>query len=255
MLALDHVCLARGRCVLVEDLTLALNPGEVLGLLGPNGAGKSTVLAGLCGDLVPSVGTATLDGRPLARWPRADLARRRAVLPQASRIAFSFRVREIVGMGVLPGSGAAPASLVAEGLSRADVAHLAERDYATLSGGEQSRVQLARVLAQLWSGRGQRYLLLDEPTASLDLAHQLAVLELARELAREEGFGVLAILHDLGLAARVADRLALMKDGRLVASGPPARVLDAATIARVFNVSARVLPHPDRPDGILIALA
>jgi ABC-type hemin transport system ATPase subunit len=173
MLALDRATLARGRRVLVEDLSLTLHPGEVLGLLGPNGAGKSTVLAGLCGDLVPTAGSATLDGRPLARWSRAELARRRAVLPQASRLAFSFRVREIAGMGVLPGSGAAPAALVDEALGRADVAHLAERDYATLSGGEQQRVQLARVLAQLWSGAGPRYLLLDEPTASLDLAHQL----------------------------------------------------------------------------------
>ncbi len=255
MLALDHATLARGRRVLVEDLTLALNPGEVVGLLGPNGAGKSTVLAALCGDIVPQAGMATLDGRPLSQWPRTDLARRRAVLPQASRMAFSFRVREIAGMGVLPGSGNAPATLVAEALSRADVAHLADRDYATLSGGEQQRVQLARVLAQLWSGAGPRYLLLDEPTASLDLAHQLAVLELARSLARDEGFGVLAIVHDLGLAARVADRLALMMNGRLVATGTPAAVLDSETIARVFNVSARVLPHPDRPDGILIALA
>ncbi len=254
MLMLERATLARGRRVLIEDLSLSLAPGEVLGLLGPNGAGKSTVLAGLCGDLVPIAGSAVLDGRPLADWSRGDLARRRAVLPQASRMAFSFPVRDIVGMGVLPGSGAVPATLVAEALSRADVAHLAGRDYVTLSGGEQQRVQLARVLAQLWSGAGPRYLLLDEPTASLDLAHQLAVLELARALARDEGFGVLAIVHDLGLAARAADRLALLKDGRLVAAGPPGEVLDSATIARVFGVTARVLPHPDRPGGILIAL-
>lgn len=255
MLALEHATLARGRRVLVEDLSLSLAPGEVLGLLGPNGAGKSTVLAGLCGDLVPRTGVATLDGRPLSAWSRAQLARRRAVLPQTSPMAFSFPVRDIVGMGVLPGSGTAPAALVTEALSRADVVHLAERNYAALSGGEQQRVQLARVLAQLWSGTGPRYLLLDEPTASLDLAHQLAVLELARDLAREEGFGVLAILHDIGLAARAADRLALLKGGRLIAAGRSSDILDSETIAAVFGVRARVLPHPDRPGGILIALA
>ena len=254
MLSLQGATLRRGRRVLVERIDLEVRPGELLAVLGPNGAGKSTVLAALCGDLVLAEGRACLDGRPLADWGRGALARRRAVLLQRSQIIFPFRAREVVAMGLLGRSRNGDA-LVAAAMQEMDVAHLAERCYTRLSGGEQQRTQLARTLVQLRCGEGTRYLLLDEPTSSLDIAHKLTILEQARTLARREGVGVLAILHDIELGARFADRLVLLKDGRIAAAGRPAEVLTAQTIDMVFGVRVQVLPHPTRPGELMLPLA
>lgn len=235
-----------GRQWLLEQVSLALRPGELLALLGPNGAGKSTLLRLLTGEARPTRGGITLDGRPLQDWPSRALARRRAVLPQSSVLAFPFTVLEVVLLGRTPhcvGSERERDRDIAwQALAAADIVPLAERLYTTLSGGERQRVQLARVLAQIWEPPRDgevRYLLLDEPVASLDLAHQHGVLALTHRLSRE-GVGVLAVLHDLNLAAQYADRVAMLASGRLQAVGAPRQVLTEERVEQVFRVRARV---------------
>ena len=249
--ALD-VSLRLGGKSILQAVSLSLQAGELLAVLGPNGAGKSTLLRVLTGALMPQVGLAALDDRPLQTWNGRELARRRAVLPQSSPLAFGFRAFEVVLLGREPHSGLSAREEdleIAEAAMReADVIHLAERSYATLSGGEQQRVQLARVLSQVWPGGRDpslRFLLLDEPTSSLDLAHQHAILRLARGWSRA-GAGVLAVLHDLNLAAMYADRVCILKAGRQEAEGKPEAVFTAGTIKACFDLEVVVSRHPLR---------
>jgi iron complex transport system ATP-binding protein len=261
MLALHQATLARGGRPILAEASLALAPGEVLALLGPNGAGKSTLLQALSGELRPATGHAALDGRDLAHWSTADLARRRAVLAQQNHLSFGFRVAEVVALGrsahaghstALEDAAAVAAALAAVGLST-----FARRDYRKLSGGEQQRVHLARALAQIWSAdppAAPLYLLLDEPVSSLDPAYQQVVLKLARDMARR-GCGVAISLHDLNLAGAVADRVMLIDKGRLVADGPPAEVLTPARLATVYGVAMVALTHPETGAPVLLPAA
>jgi iron complex transport system ATP-binding protein len=236
-------------------VSLAVRPGEVLAVLGLNGAGKSTLLRVFSGLQRPQAGAVSLDGRPLRDWTPHALARRRAVLPQEAQLAFPFRVHEVVMLGRSPHAGTCRANdhlrAVDAAMRAADVAALAGRPYPTLSGGERQRVQLARALAQIWRAEDStapdaRYLLLDEPTNNLDLRHQDEVLATARRLAAD-GVGVLAILHDINLAAAFADRICLLKEGRIVAEGPAASVIAEAPLAETFEVSVTLLRHPALP--------
>ncbi|NBB70613.1 MAG: heme ABC transporter ATP-binding protein [Alphaproteobacteria bacterium] len=248
MLEARNVTVAVGRQRLLDRVSVTLAPGELVVVLGPNGAGKSTLLGCLAGARTPIAGRVTLDGRPLARLEPRELARRRAVLAQNTVVTLPVHAEEVVALGRVPHADAATATrrVVAAALDTADASAFIARSVATLSGGEQQRVHLARALAQIWpdDGTAARYLLLDEPTASLDLAHQAQVMATARALA-DAGHGVLAILHDLNLAAAVADRLVLLDGGRLAAAGPPAAVLVEDTIARVFGLAADVVARPD----------
>ncbi len=218
-------------------------------MLGPNGAGKSTLLRCLSGELVPDSGKIHLNGRPLPSWPPRECAKRRAVLPQQSPLSFPFTGLEVALMGRIPhgGPGRGDIAIAGQALLATEAGHLRERSYITLSGGERQRVHLARVLTQLWEPLPEdepRFLLLDEPAASLDLAHQHGALGLARQWARR-GLGVLVVLHDLNLAAQYGDRIAVLKDGQLIASGPAHRVLQAELIAESFGLPVRVIPHPE----------
>lgn len=239
--ARDLTVTVAGRA-LVRDVSLAVEGGSLQVIVGPNGAGKSTLVGLLSGALRPTSGTVAYDGAPVATIPPWRLAAMRAVLPQAARLAFPFAAAEVarIGLdGIGRGLGARDrAAILARALARADVAHLADRAYPTLSGGEQARVQFARVLCQLEAGRtvaDRQVLFLDEPTASLDLRHQGALLDAAAGLAAT-GVAVVAILHDLNLAAAYADRLLVLDGGRLVAGGRPAEVLTDDLIAEVFGV-------------------
>ncbi|WP_447645627.1 heme ABC transporter ATP-binding protein [Nocardioides zeae] len=229
-----------GRAIL-DGVDLDVRPGEVLVLVGPNGAGKSTLLGVLTGDLVPSSGGVEIDGRPVASVRARELARARAVLPQQQRLAFGFRAREVVEMGRAPWhrtpAAADDLAVIAAAEDRADVAHLATRLFPTLSGGEQARVSFARVLAQ-----ATPVLLLDEPTAALDLQHQEAVLRVARDEAAA-GAGVVVVLHDLSLAAAYADRVCVLSGGRVRAVGPPREVLTAALLTEVYEHPVDVIEH------------
>lgn len=239
MLEARGLDLVRGGRPVLCDVTLALAPGEVLAVIGPNGAGKSSLLACLSGALRPTAGTVALDGADPGGLTAPALARRRAVLDQAPRAAAETSVRALVDLAIPPDTPPGAAAALADGaLAAMGLGALARRPLGALSGGERARAHLARALGQLAAGRRAgfgRYLLLDEPTASLDLAHQAAVRRAARRAAAE-GAGVLVVLHDLLLAQSMADRVALLHQGRLVALGTTARVLDAAVLGPVYGV-------------------
>lgn len=262
MLSLTDVRVTIGDAVLLDGVSLEVRPGEVVGVVGANGAGKSTLLSVMAGERPPTSGRARLGQHPLTEVPPETLARRRAVLPQHSTLAFSFSVFEVVRMGRAPHAASRDLHEAAawRALERVGVAHLAERLYPTLSGGEQQRVHLARTLAQLdapvvpdETGDASRFLLLDEPTASLDLAHQHGVLRTARSLAAN-GIGVMVVLHDLNLAAQYADRLAVLRRGRLLADGPPEAVLTPDLVHSAFEVSVTVMAHPCLSCPLVVAL-
>lgn len=275
MLQAHGIAVQRGERQILTDIDLSLPAGQVIGVLGANGAGKSTLLAALAGELSPSTGRITLNGRPLSAWPAAELARCRAVLPQSPSLQFDLPVATVIGMGAYPharhtrtgaprtDSRDTARAAIAEDqrilqrvLALADVQDLYERRYRLLSGGEQQRVHLARVLYQLLLARQghneYRVLMLDEPTASLDPRHQLHLLSAVHTLAHEENVAALVILHDLNLAAGCCDRLLLLGQGRVAACGTPAQVLTPDTLRQVYGVEATVLPHPNQPGRPLV---
>ncbi|EFF73465.1 heme ABC transporter ATP-binding protein [Achromobacter piechaudii] len=257
-LSAHHLTLSRGGARILTDVSLDVRAGEVVGLLGANGAGKSTLLGALAAELPAQSGQLTLDGAALAHMTPGQQARRRAVLPQKPGLTFDLGVREVVAMGAYPYAELAPAqveALASQALEQADAAHLAGRRYPELSGGEQQRVQFARVLVQCQAARAPgeaRYLLLDEPTASLDPKHQGDLLRRASELAHAGNTGVLVILHDMNLAARWCDRLLLLAGGRAIAQGAPAQVLTAANLYLAYGIDAQVIPHPLQPGRLLV---
>jgi iron complex transport system ATP-binding protein len=226
-----------GRTIL-SDIGLALEPGRFVGLVGPNGAGKTTLLRVLAGLIAPMRGDVTLDGRPLSGFGRDDRARRIAALFQGAGVGWPMTVREIVTLGRLPHRRAfaspseADAVAVARAMARSDIVHLADRIEPTLSSGERMRTLLARAFAV-----EAPWLLVDEPVTALDPAHQLDAMALLRAIARD-GTGVVAVLHDLTLAARFCDRIVVLSRGRVVADGPPEDALSDALLAGVFGVSA-----------------
>lgn len=249
MLSVDKLSYLTGGRFLLREVSFALRPGELLTIVGPNGAGKSTLLKTLVGDLTPLSGTIVLDEFPLSRWTALQQAKRRAVLPQESSLSFPFSVFEVALMGRNPHSSGRATALdkrISEAaLERTDSFNLASREYPTLSGGEKQRVQLARVLSQVWElpETGSRYLFLDEPTNNLDLAHQHHSLNVAKQFATE-GTGVLAVLHDLNLAAQYADRVLILCRGGVVALGTPEEVLTTATLCTTFETPVLVTRHP-----------
>lgn len=245
MIEASSLTVSIGHKLILSGVDFAARPGEVTAVLGPNGSGKSTLIKALSGDL-PYGGSITLNGRELSSMRPAEAAALRAVLPQAASLSFPYTVREVVRLGILGGhSGTLPhqeQSLPERALARVDLAGFAGRYYQELSGGEQQRVQLARVLCQVWKPvlDGQpRYLLLDEPVSSLDIKHQLLVMRIARAFA-EEGGGVVAVLHDLNLMAACADRAVVMKNGRAVAAGTPADVMRNGLLSDVFDCALKV---------------
>ncbi|MCX7620034.1 MAG: heme ABC transporter ATP-binding protein [Acidimicrobiales bacterium] len=227
----------RGR-VVCDGIDLDVTAGELLVLAGPNGAGKSTLLGALAGDLRPSAGETILFGRPAWRWTPIELARRRALLPQRVSVTFPFTVEQIIRMGRAPWART-PAEddddrIVREVLERYEIGHLSGRAYTTLSGGEQARVAMARVDAQRTS-----LVLLDEPTAALDIRHQQLVLQRARALAAD-GAAVVVVLHDLNQAGWCADRIALLDEGRVATLGPVNSVLTPGTLSAVYRYPIEV---------------
>lgn len=229
----------------LRGIDLQLEPGEMLALIGPNGAGKSTLLRLAGGILRPSAGRASLLDRDLNTMRPREVARQVAVVPQEGPIPVGLVVREMVGLGRTPyarlllGPSAHDRAMVDWALAAAGVDALAERFVDELSGGERQRVILARALAQ-----EPRLLLLDEPTANLDLLHQVAMLELVRGLTRERGLAVLAAVHDLQLAALYCDRVALMHAGRIVSQGPPEAVLTEPLLLEAFGQRVVLSEHP-----------
>jgi iron complex transport system ATP-binding protein len=227
---------------LVDTVSLTLRPGEVTVVIGPNGAGKSTLMKALSGEITLTAGHVRYDGIDVSLLDPRRLAACRAVLPQASELAFPFSALEIVRMGAVAKGAIDPATEARRALARVGLAGFEGRPYPSLSGGEQQRVQFARALAQVPNpveGGRPRALFLDEPTASLDLGHQISVLEIAARFAREGG-AVLAILHDLNLAAEFADQVVVLSKGRVVAEGPAEKTLSDTVVADVYGIAGAV---------------
>ncbi|WP_129135353.1 heme ABC transporter ATP-binding protein [Luteimonas sp. YGD11-2] len=241
-LALEHAALVIDGRVIVDHVDLRFAPGTLTALVGPNGAGKSSLLSLAAGDRRPSEGLVSVGGRALPEWRVRELARERAVMPQDHSVRFGFGVREVVAMGRLPHDSdpARDDDIVEASLATADLLALTERNVQTLSGGEAARTAFARVLAQ-----DTPVVLLDEPTAALDLHHQERLLQHARRLA-DDGACVLAVLHDLNLASAYSDRIVMLCEGRVVADGTPREVLQRETIERVYRQPVLVIEHPTR---------
>jgi iron complex transport system ATP-binding protein len=239
-----------GGRTLFSDASIALHAGRVTAILGPNGAGKSTLLSILGGQRLADKGRVLLDGVPLADHPMKTLALRRALMPQESAVAFDFTVKEIVALGRFPHRRAPSRdedAVIERAMASTDVSALARRVLNTLSGGEKARAQMARTLAQLWHPRPDgvaRWMLLDEPTAALDLAHQHAAMRLLREWARQ-GVGVVAVLHDLNLARRYADDVIVLDGEAGVHQGPTAEILHPALIERVWAMPCQPVTSTD----------
>jgi len=232
-----------GNGPVLDGVSLSVDRGEFVGLVGPNGAGKTTLLGTINGVVAPDGGRVVVDGASVGDLSSKAASRRVATVPQDTTVAFDFRVEDVVEMGRTPhrsrfGGDPDAREAVARALDRTDTARFRARSVGSLSGGERQRVVLARALAQ-----ETPVLVLDEPTASLDVNHQVRTLELVRETTRE-GKAALAAIHDLDLAARFCDRLAVLADGELRAIGPPEDVLTGERVAAVFDTPAAVVPSP-----------
>ncbi|MDI9244463.1 heme ABC transporter ATP-binding protein [Marinobacter sp. CHS3-4] len=243
MLSVRNLNVSLGGTRIVTGIDLELGAGELVMLLGPNGAGKSTFLKALSGE-TQYHGSVLLSGCELTRWQPQRLARRRAVMPQRVDVNFPLTVKEVVRLG-RPRSAPVNDLVVLELLRALELEHLVNRMVPGLSGGEQQRLQLARVLAQIVDCPGESLLLLDECTSALDPAHQQLVLELVRHLARKRDMAVLAIVHDLNLAAQFGDRLMLMESGRCVLDGRAEQVLTPANLKLVYGFHARIVHLPE----------
>lgn len=250
-LTIRQLRFSRGPRVILQGLDLTLNAGRITAILGPNGAGKSTLLGCVAGLLTPQSGSIEIDDARLDSLPSKDRARRIAFLPQTATVAWPIDVQTLVGLGRIPYSGVASDEQNREAIRRAmemtRVSQWTDRIVNELSGGERARVLLARVLA----GTSQ-WILADEPFAGLDPAHQLEAAELLRQFAVNGG-GVVLTVHDLSLAARIADRIVLVNEGRIVADGAPEEALNAATLRAVYGVETEwLVSHAHRTPVIAI---
>jgi iron complex transport system ATP-binding protein len=247
MLEARDISFRVGDKTLVADISVRFKPGKLHLVIGPNGAGKSTLIKVLARLLRPHEGRVLYDGEDVSRASEFDLAKRRAVLSQAVEVAFPLTVREVVLMGRHPHFGSRPGpadeKVVDELMEFFDVTEFDGRDYQTLSGGERQRVNFARVLAQLWRpGTSCRYLFLDEPLTFLDIRHQIEFMKKVRAFADAPDVVTVGVVHDLNLAARFADQIVLLNDGRVAAAGAPAEVLTRERIRDVFGVEPTFVP-------------
>lgn len=236
-----------GRTPVLNGVDFTAGAGALTAIVGPNGSGKSTLLGAITGSL-PHTGTVHLNGRDVVGQKPWQLSAQRAVLPQSSRLAFPFTVIEVVRLGLQSGTAGDHPQVPMQALARVGLAHYANRFFTDLSGGEAQRVMLARVLAQVWSpveNEQPRWLLLDEPVSSLDIGHQLQVMDIARDFAAAGG-GVVAVMHDLNLTALYADQVAVLAQGQCIAAGPPQTVLTDDTLSRAYGCHLRVSTLPAR---------
>src|SRR5512142_1845271 len=253
MLKIEHMTVTYGARRVLRDVSLEVPRGQVTALIGPNGSGKSTLIRAVSGVVPIESGKVEVDGRALADLSTMERARYLAVVPQARNVPPAFSVYESILLGRTPylgwlgRAGEHDHERVRFALQRTQLAPLADRMVGELSGGEQQRVLLARALAQ-----DTPVLLLDEPTTHLDLQHRESLVDLVRELAKSRNLAVLMVLHDLNLASLYADRVSLLVDGRLEATGAPADVLTEAALSRVYNVPVHVIPHPQYGNPLIL---
>lgn len=254
MIEATNICVQRGNKQILNHIAFQAKSGDVTIIIGPNGSGKSTFVKALSGEL-PYSGKITLNGYDVSQTKTYDMAKMRAVLPQSTTLVFPFLVHEVVELGLSVNQCAITKTelqnLTKKALERVDLADYSNRYYHQLSGGEQARVQLARVLCQIWEpvcNGISRWMILDEPIASLDIQHQLVVMDIAKNFARCGG-GVLAVLHDLNLAAHYADKMILLKQGEIYCEGSASTVLTTQNLRDVYHCALIVseLPKADIP--------
>ncbi|MGL4559922.1 MAG: heme ABC transporter ATP-binding protein [Afipia sp.] len=253
MIEADAVCMKVRQATLLHNVSVQLRGSETVAIVGPNGAGKSTLLRLLSGDLRCTGGGVRLKGRDLASFSSRDLANHRVMLSQHVNVSFPFTVEEIVAMGAGDRPRAIAAPLVDAAIAELDLTPFRHRELPTLSGGEQQRAHFARVLVQLACGEaehGPGVLLLDEPTSSLDLRHQINLVETAKRRART-GTAVVAVLHDLNLAVRFADRIIVLRKGTVAADGSPAQTITSQMISDVFDVETNIGSEDGQPYVLL----
>lgn len=253
MLKIEGLSVSYGRRRVLQSVSLSVASGEVLALIGPNGSGKSTLVRAASGVIPIEAGSITVDGRALAQLSTMERARCLAVVPQARSLPPAFSVYESILMGRTPylgwlgRAGEQDHERVRYALDRTQMTPLAERMVGELSGGEQQRVLLARALAQ-----DTPVLLLDEPTTHLDLQHRESLVNLVRELAKTRDLAVLVVLHDLNMASLYADRVSLLVEGEIQATGTPSEVLTEARLSQVYNVAVHIIPHPEYGNPLIL---
>ncbi|PWI35010.1 heme ABC transporter ATP-binding protein [Vibrio albus] len=249
----SNINVTMGTHPILHDVSISFRKGELTILLGPNGAGKSSFLKAVTQEW-PANGNISYFGKDASQWNKTVLARHLGVLPQSSSLTFNFTAREVVELGALPLKASQPMiqDIAIRTMQQTDILHLADRLYPSLSGGEKQRVHLARVLTQLEQSGKDKILLLDEPTSALDLSHQHNTLKLAKSLARQ-GASVIAVIHDLNLAAQYADRILVMNHGQLVTDGTPWEVLTEQTIRDVYHWEVTVIPHPSSSYPVILS--
>ena len=250
MLSVNAVGLNISGVSLLNDISFSCPRGTVTALMGPNGAGKTSLLKVISGEYQKSQGEVIINNRLSNQWKIADAAKFMSVLPQNSSLEFSFTAQEVVALGRIPHATGLvrDSEIVRAALSRVDASYLAERSFMQLSGGEKQRVQLARVLAQIWEyceeeSVSEGILLLDEPSTSFDLAHQLMLIKTVKQIAAK-GVTVVMVMHDLNLAAKCADQLVMINCGECTAVGTVTDLLTPALIEKVFSVNVEVINHP-----------
>lgn len=249
MLEARDISLTRGGNRILDRVSISVKRGETVAIVGPNGAGKSTLLHVLSGEQRPDTGRVTLGDKVLAAYKSRELALRRAVLAQHVQVTFPFTVDEIVRMGAGERRGTFVDAEAEEALRLTETLHLRGRIVSTLSGGEQQRVHIARILVQASCGRaaaGAGFMMLDEPTSSLDMRHQIDLARVAMTHALS-GTGVIAVLHDLNLAVQFAERIVVMEQGRIVADGPAKETVTDDLVSRVFRLKGAVSERDGRP--------
>lgn len=235
----------------LKQITTCLRPGELVSLIGPNGAGKSSLLKVLSGYQRPTAGWCQLAGRPLTEWTASQLARKRAVMRQQAHLTFPCTASQVIELGRVAWRNEHSQLIIKEVAALTECSDLLDRPYQQLSGGEQQRLHLARVLAQLWHPNGpEGWLLLDEPTSALDLFYQQHLLRLLRRLTRHFALSICVVLHDLNLASLWSDRILLINDGTLLAEGTPAKVLKTNYLQKAYGAEL-VVTQGERPQVML----
>ena len=255
VLTIENLSVSIASRTLINNINLAVDAGEVLCVIGPNGAGKTTLLRTIGQDLTPDTGRITFAEQPLSLMAPRARARQLAVLTQHNPLTFAFTGREVVALGRTPHSTGVVIDddICQAAMAALDVTHLAQRLYPSLSGGEQQRIQLARVLAQIWRAEdaSARLLLLDEPVTSLDIGHQHQLMQAVRAFARTD-VAVVMTVHDMTLAGAFADRIIALRDGECVAEGSPHQVLTESLISHVFDTPVSVINHPQTGKPVVL---
>ena len=254
MLSAQNIYLSIGEKEIIHDINLNISPGEVVAICGPNGAGKSSLLRIISGELKPSSGDVRIQDIDISQWDIKKLATVRSVLHQESFLSFPFLVEEVVQLGRYPYPRSTDNDVIVEEcLKNVGMLKYKKRIYTSLSGGEKQRVHLARILAQLEEkSTYPKLLMLDEPTSALDLSHQEGTLHIASQYAKNKNYAVIVVLHDLNLAAAWADRIIFVKEGKLYTQGPPSQVLTSKIISQIYNISTRILLHPDTSRPVVV---